>query len=66
MRPRPRLPYWLDDGTEPCAACTHSYVLQMEHRCTGCDRGFCEHCVIVIEKQIALCAECRGAEEHED
>jgi hypothetical protein len=64
MKPRSGLPYWLVGGTEPCGACTHAYVVQMEYRCTGCDRGFCGECVVfVVEKQEILCEECRAAGE---
>jgi hypothetical protein len=64
MEPRPTLPYWLAGGTEPCTACTHYYVLQLEYRCTGCDRGYCDQCVvIVVEAEEILCADCRSVDE---
>jgi hypothetical protein len=61
------VPYWLEDGTERCGACTHTYVLEMERRCDGCDRGMCDHCVVwVVETREVLCAECRAAEGEEE
>ncbi len=63
MKQRKPAPYWLVDATEPCALCTHHYVLQMEYRCAACDRGVCEHCAVVIrETGEVLCSDCRREE----
>lgn len=64
MRTDPGLPYWLAQATENCTGCTHTYVLQVERRCTGCDRGFCEHCVTVVrETHEVRCRECAESGE---
>ncbi len=64
MKKTKSLPYWLSDGSETCALCTHRYVLQMEYRCTACDRGVCEHCAVVIrETRELLCTDCQREEE---
>ena len=53
------LPYWLFGGTEACDLCTHSHVLQAQRRCAACDRGACEHCVVIDrETGEVLCHEC--------
>ena len=62
MEPRESLPYWLDGGTETCDFCACRYVLQVELRCAGCDRGACEHCVVVVRGEVT-CAECREGED---
>lgn len=62
MNARRRLPYWLAGGTEHCTGCTHTLVLQVEIRCTGCDRGYCEHCVVLVrEAREAFCLDCADA-----
>jgi hypothetical protein len=59
MRTEPGRPYWIDDGTESCGACTHAYVYEMEFRCVACDRGICCHCVgMSVSKREVLCPEC--------
>ena len=30
-------PWWLDEGSETCPACSHAYVIQTEYRCVACD-----------------------------
>ncbi|HSJ10392.1 MAG TPA: hypothetical protein VK928_10770 [Longimicrobiales bacterium] len=60
-----KLPYWLEPGTETCADCTHMYHYEVVRRCSGCDRGVCEHCVVVVrETREVLCPQC--AREAED
>lgn len=55
--------YWHGPGTETCHHCTHTYVLQMEYRCTGCDRGVCEQCALVVrETSEVFCRECTEEE----
>ena len=61
-----KLPYWLAAGTDGCSACEHTVVLEMLHRCEACDRGLCEHCVVVLETRVVRCAECAAAGEEED
>lgn len=62
MSTRKTPPYWLS-GTETCSLCTFNYVLEMELRCVACDRGFCEHCVIVVrETREIFCPECHPDE----
>jgi hypothetical protein len=56
-------PYWLSGGTETCGLCTHTTVLEMVYRCAGCDRGMCEHCVVVLETRVVLCEACASEEE---
>lgn len=58
------LPYWLAEGTEECAVCEHYYVLEMEYRCSACDRGVCGQCAVVVhETHIVYCWECDPARE---
>lgn len=65
-------PWWLVGGTEQCPLCLQSYALEVEVRCTGCDRGFCAHCIADVEVREELrvrldegawCPECAAAEE---
>lgn len=52
-------PYWLEGGTERCFACEGFYVLQMEFRCVGCDRGLCEQCIVLVwPLREVYCKEC--------
>jgi hypothetical protein len=38
----------------------------MEIRCSGCDRGFCVHCVVLVRETLEwLCRECSAAGEEE-
>jgi hypothetical protein len=51
-------PWWLDEGTEVCPACSHPYAIQTEYRCVICDGALCAMCVeVTVENEIA-CAGC--------
>jgi hypothetical protein len=64
MATQPDRPYWLEDGTESCSACTHLYVYEMEYRCVACDRGVCCHCVRVsVTTGEVLCEACEAEAE---
>ena len=64
MNKRTTIPYWLNDGTELCPACTHLHVYETVLRCTGCDRAVCPHCAVVHTVQrITWCPECRAEEQ---
>ena len=66
MAKKKTLPYWLDGGTETCDLCAHPHVLQAQRRCAACDRGACEHCVVVNrETGEVLCHECLAQEEED-
>lgn len=57
-------PWWLDDGSETCHACTHRYVYEIEVRCVGCDRGLCSHCAVIESvTREPWCAECLAERE---
>jgi hypothetical protein len=55
-------PYWLVGGTERCEVCYSVYVLEMERRCTDCDRGVCEQCAVHIRERHEI--HCHGC--HDD
>lgn len=64
--------WWLVGGTEQCPFCLQSYAVEVEVRCTGCDRGFCGHCIARVEVREELharldeevwCPECAADEE---
>ena len=55
-------PWWLDEGTETCPACSHAYVIQTEYRCVECDGPLCGMCVeSTIETEI-FCPGCVTSE----
>jgi hypothetical protein len=64
MKSETTLPYWLQAGTETCAECWHTHTVQVQVRCTGCDRGFCQHCVVMVRETHELL--CRGCSEGEE
>jgi hypothetical protein len=65
IRKRPR-PYWLSEGTEPCAACFHLHVLETVYWCSGCDRSVCVQCIVVVhETREAFCPECLASTREE-
>ena|SRR5204863_5751132 len=55
-------PWWLDEGTEVCPACSHAYVIQTEYRCVACDGPMCGLCVETIIETEILCCSCLPAE----
>ena len=57
-------PWWLAGGTEHCPFCLQRYALEVELRCTGCDRGMCAHCVTHVHvHEDVWCPECGMPEE---
>jgi hypothetical protein len=58
-----RRPYWLEDGEETCESCTHTFVVQVVVRCSGCDAAGCAECVVRnwVSHEV-LCSECRQLE----
>ena len=49
-------PWWLEDGSEICPACSQAYAYQTEFRCCACDGVVCAMC-ITIEVEI-FCPGC--------
>jgi hypothetical protein len=50
-------PWWLEEGTESCPACSHAYVYQTECRCVACDGAVCMECVQTISLE-TFCPDC--------
>jgi hypothetical protein len=51
-------PWWLEEGTEICPACSHAYVIQTEYRCVACDGPLCGVCVVNTFESEILCSDC--------
>ena len=51
-------PWWLEEGTEICPACSHTYVIQTEYRCVACDGAICAMCVETVTTTEVLCVGC--------
>ena len=55
-------PWWLDEGTEVCPACSHTYAIQTEYRCVECDGPLCGMCVEITFESEITCRDCVPAE----
>src|SRR5690349_19572223 len=53
--------WWLEEGTEICPACSHTYVIQTEYRCAACDGPLCGMCVENAFETEIFCSHCVGA-----
>gem|GEM_PF-957212 len=51
-------PWWLDEGSELCPACSHAYVIQTEYRCVACDGPLCGMCVETTIDVEVFCPSC--------
>ena len=49
--------WWLDDGTESCPECSHTYAYRTEFYCVDCDGPVCSVCVETVTIE-ALCPGC--------
>jgi hypothetical protein len=54
-------PWWLEEGTETCSTCSHTYVYQTEYRCVACDIPLCGDCVQLITVEV-FCPGCVEAD----
>jgi len=54
-------PWWLDEGTEICPACSHTYVIQTEYRCAECDSVICAMCIVNSSEMEIVCLGCVGS-----
>jgi len=55
-------PWWLEEGTEICPACSHAYVIQTEYRCGACDGPLCGFCVEETFETEIICRGCAAEE----
>jgi hypothetical protein len=56
--------WWIGEGPEACPWCLQGYAVELERRCTACDRPGCYHCMVRVRVHRlprVLCPEC-GAE----
>jgi hypothetical protein len=37
--------WWLEEGSDWCRACGHSYVFETGYYCVDCDSGLCSICI---------------------
>ena len=51
-------PWWLEQGTEICPACSQAYVFQTEYRCVACDGQVCSDCVHLTTLLEVFCPDC--------
>jgi hypothetical protein len=59
------LPWWLQDDSESCQACSHAYAHRTEIYCVDCDGPVCPVCVqqtITLELICPGCADSRAVE----
>jgi hypothetical protein len=50
--------WWLGEGDELCSHCGHTYILELEFRCTECDGPSCPNCKVVHAKEHLICPTC--------
>ena len=65
MSGAPRVPWWLQPGTETCPFCEAGYPFGAGYYCIDCDRPICPVCVVEIHaSRKVYCPQCLPSGGH--